>query len=361
MAKSRLLTEVKNSLRAKHYSYRTEQAYIQWIKRFILFHKKRHPENLKSSHIQDYLSFLANKQNVAASTQNQARAAILYLYREVLNQEMVLDSEEIDFAAKPKKIPTVFSREEARTVLQHMTGQTWLMASLLYGSGLRVTECLRLRVKDIDFDLNQIIVRDGKGSKDRVTILPESLVAPLRRQIARVSARRKSDLSKDVKGVSLPNALSEKYVDAATSLEWQYLFPSRDVSRDPRTGKKLRHHFSTSGLQHAVRRAVKKADVNKAASCHTFRHSFATHLLEHGYDIRTVQELLGHSDVRTTMIYTHIVKKGGRAVQSPIDVPESTPDTEDQKMSEPSSPYYGYRCSDFPVRYHPEFPARANA
>lgn len=319
MAKSRLLTQVKNALRAKHYSYRTEQSYIQWIKRFILFHNKQHPEELDSTHIQEYLSFLATEQNVAASTQNQARAAIMFLYREILDKEMLLDSEEIDFAAKPKKIPTVFSREEARAVLNHFTGNTWLMASLLYGAGLRVTECLRLRVKDIDFDLNQIIVRDGKGGKDRVTVLPKSLVKPLQRQIQRAESQLKTDLSNDVDGVSLPNALAEKYPNAATSLAWQYLFPSRDVSEDPRSGNMLRHHFSTSGLQSAVRRAIERSGVNKAASCHTFRHSFATHLLEHGYDIRTVQELLGHSDVRTTMIYTHIVKKGGRAVQSPID------------------------------------------
>lgn len=319
MSKSRLLAQVKNSLRAKHYSYRTEQAYIQWIKRFIMFHKKQHPEQLENTHIQDYLSFLAVRENVAASTQNQARAAILYLYREILNKDVMLDSADIDYASKPKKIPTVFSREEARTVLNHLDGIKWLMASLLYGAGLRVMECVRLRVKDIDFDFNQIVVRDGKGHKDRVTVLPESLVKPLERQIERVDAQRQSDMSNDVAGVSMPDALAEKYSNSPTQLAWQYLFPSRELSRDPRSGRKMRHHISDSALQRSVRQAIEQAGINKAASCHTFRHSFATHLLEKGYDIRTVQELLGHKDVRTTMIYTHIVKRGGHAVQSPLD------------------------------------------
>lgn len=320
MPKSNLLLQVKESLRAKHYSYRTEQAYLQWIKRYILFHNKRHPLKLKSAHLQQYLSYLANQHNVAASTQNQARAAIMFLYREVLDQEMTLDTDAIDYANKPKKLPTVFSREEALRVLNHLSGNKWLMASLLYGSGLRLSECIRLRVKDIDFDFNQILVRDGKGMKDRVTVLPDSLERPLQRQIQRVRARLESDLSNDVRGVSLPDALAEKYPNAPSSLGWQYLFPSRDVSSDPRSGKMLRHHISDSSLQRAVKQAIKRARVNKAASCHTFRHSFATHLLENGYDIRTVQELLGHADVRTTMIYTHIVKKGGKAVQSPLDM-----------------------------------------
>jgi len=320
MPKSNLLLQVKESLRAKHYSYRTEQAYLQWIKRYILFNNKQHPADLNSNHIQRYLSNLANHHNVAASTQNQARAAIMFLYREVLDQEKILDSESIDHANKPKKLPTVFSREEARKVLNHLSGTKWLMASLLYGSGLRLSECIRLRVKDIDFDFSQILVRDGKGMKDRVTILPDSLKKPLHRQIDRIKTRLESDLSNDVHGVSLPDALAEKYPNAPTELGWQYLFPSRDVSRDPRSGKMLRHHISDSSLQRSVKQAIKRAGVNKAASCHTFRHSFATHLLENGYDIRTVQELLGHADVRTTMIYTHIVKKGGKAVQSPLDM-----------------------------------------
>ncbi len=319
MPESNLLLQVKESLRTKHYSYRTEQAYIQWIKRFILFHNKQHPEKLNNSHIQRYLSYLANTHNVAASTQNQARAAIMFLYREVLAQDVILNSDSIDYANKPKKLPTVFSREEALQVLYHLSGTKWLMASLLYGSGLRLSECIRLRVKDIDFDFNQILVRDGKGNKDRVTILPEMLKPSLKRQIDRVRALLKSDLSNDVDGVSMPDALAEKYPNAPTALKWQYLFPSRDVSRDPRSGKVLRHHVSDSALQRSVKQAIKRAGVNKAASCHTFRHSFATHLLENGYDIRTVQELLGHADVRTTMIYTHIVKRGGRAVQSPLD------------------------------------------
>ena len=325
MLKSRLLKFVKEALRTKHYSYRTEQAYLKWIRRFINYYANAHPDQLDNTHIQKYLSHLANHSNIAASTQNQARAAIMFLYREVLDKAINLNSDEIDYANKPKRIPTVFSRKEALKVLQLLDGDKWLMASLLYGAGLRLMECIRLRVKDIDFEMSQVIVRDGKGAKDRATVLPARLEKPLHRQIDRVEALLENDRKSGIGGVFMPTALARKYPNAARELPWQFLFPSNRLSRDPRTGKKRRHHISDSALQRAVRIAVKQANIQKAASCHTFRHSFATHLLESGYDIRTVQELLGHSDVRTTMIYTHIVKRGGNAILSPLDMPENPP------------------------------------
>lgn len=313
-----LLDQVREVLRVQHYSYRTEQAYVQWIKRFILYHDKTHPTNLDIVDIRDYLSWLAVKRNVAVSTQNQARAAIMLLYREVLGEEISLDGE-FTPATKPKRIPTVLSGKEAKLVISHLQGEKWLMASLLYGAGLRLMECIRLRVKDLDFQMHQIIVRDGKGSKDRSTILPDTLVRPLKRQIRYVNSTLRKDIEKGYAGASLPNALAKKYPNAPTELSWQYLFPSKRSSTDPRTGKIRRHHVSDSSLQRAVKQAVEDAGIKKTASCHTFRHSFATHLLEDGYDIRTVQDLLGHQDLRTTMIYTHIIQQSGRTVRSPLD------------------------------------------
>ena len=318
MTKKPLLERVRFELRGQQYSYRTEQAYIQWIKRYLVFHDMRRPETLDESAIREYLSWLAVRRNVAVSTQNQARAAILFLYREVLGDEYVLEGG-FTTASKPKRIPTVFTSNEARKVLACLQGDKWLMASLLYGAGLRLMECVRLRIKDLDFQMHQIIVRDGKGAKDRVTILPDTLQQPLRRQMEFVRSIFRTDAGSEFAGVSLPNALAEKYPNAPTEYKWQYLFPSRRISWDPRSGRKQRHHISDSTLQRAVKEAIRRAGVNKAASCHTFRHSFATHLLEDGYDIRTVQELLGHQDLRTTMIYTHIIQQGGRAVRSPLD------------------------------------------
>lgn len=313
-----LLAQVRETLRVQHYSYRTEQSYIQWITRYIIYHNKVHPSYLDESDVREYLSWLAVKRRVAVSTQNQARAAIMFLYREVLEDECALEGDFV-VSRKPKKIPTVFSPEEAKKVLTHLQGEKWIMASLLYGAGLRLMECVRLRVKDIDFQMHQIIVRDGKGAKDRVTVLPDVLTQRLRQQLKYVRAVHQKDRRNGLPGVPLPNALAEKYPNASTEFIWQFLFPSRQTSKDPVTGVTRRHHLSESTLQRAVREAIKDAGINKAASCHTFRHSFATHLLEDGYDIRTVQELLGHQDLRTTMIYTHIVQQGGRAVRSPLD------------------------------------------
>lgn len=301
----KLLDQVRSILRLKHYSIRTEQAYLHWIKRFILFHSKRHPSDMAEPEVTAFLSHLAVDKIVSSSTQTQALSAILFLYRDVLNYPL----ERLDHIHK----------DEAQAVLAHLDGSLWLMANLLYGSGLRLMECLRLRVKDLDFHYNQIIVRDGKGSKDRVTVLPSSIKSPLQRHLTRVKALHATDLKEGFGRVYLPNALSRKYPQADREWCWQYVFPSAKRSVDPRTGVVRRHHVNEQSLQRAIGVAVRKADISKPASCHTFRHSFATHLLEDGYDLRTVQELLGHKDVRTTMIYTHVLNRGPRAVKSPLD------------------------------------------
>ncbi len=316
----RLLDQVRDATRRLHYSIRTEEAYVSWIRRFILFHGKRHPLEMGEPEVVAFLTHLAVRRDVAASTQNQALSALLFLYKVVLRRPLAALDDGVVRARAPQRLPTVFSREESRAVLAQLEGISWLAASLMYGSGLRLMECLRLRVKDIDFDQARIIVRDGKGRKDRATLLPAATVGPLRRQIEHVLAVHESDLRAGFGRVHLPFALAVKYPEADRQPGWQYLFPSGRRAVDPRTGIVRRHHLAESAVQKAVKRAIWGAGVVKAASCHTFRHSFATHLLEAGHDIRTIQELLGHQDVRTTMVYTHVLKAGPLGVRSPLDV-----------------------------------------
>jgi integron integrase len=315
----KLLDRVRDMLRVKHYSIRTEKTYVRWIRRYILFHDKRHPEEMGAREIEAFLTHLAVEKNVAASTQNQALCALLFLYNEVLEKDLTPDVIDAVRAKKPKRLPVVLTRDEAMSVLAALSGTNQLIARTLYGSGLRLIECLRLRVKDIDFAYRQITVRDGKGQKDRATILPASLVDPLQEHLRRVRMLHQQDLDRGYGSVYLPYALERKYPSAHKEWCWQYVFPAQGRSTDPRSGVVRRHHLSESSVQKAVRRAVKLAGIDKPAGCHTFRHSFATHLLEDGYDIRTVQELLGHKDVKTTMIYTHVLSKGGLAVRSPLD------------------------------------------
>jgi integron integrase len=315
----KLLDRVREQLRLKHYSYRTEETYLHWIKRYILFHKKRHPDDMGDEEIRAFLVHLAEKEQVAASTQNQAFSALLFLYRHILNKELTVDYKSIG-ASRSKHLPTVLTKEDTQKVIDYLRGEYQLMAKLLYGSGLRVSECLRLRVKDLDFDYKTITIYDGKGEKDRVTILPETLIPLLEIQLNRVRRIYESDKKAQLPGVSLPSpALARKYPQVGREWPWQYVFPARRYSNDPRTGEKLRHHVHPSNLQKAVRQAAQRARVDKPVSPHTFRHCFATHLLQAGYDIRTVQELLGHKDVKTTMIYTHVLQRGGLAVKSPLD------------------------------------------
>ena len=315
---TRLLDLVREQIRLRHYSIRTEQAYVSWIKRYILFHDKKHPKDMDKAEIEAYLTYLAKDLNVSSSTQNQAFNALLFLYNQVLHKSLD-DKINAIRAKKPRRLPTVMTNEEAMKVVKGLSGSNKLMAKLLYGSGLRLMECLRLRVKDIDFGMNQIMVRDGKGKIDRVTLLPKSAKLKLIEHLERVKTVHENDLSQGYGKVYLPYALSRKYPNTNRDWGWQYVFPSKSLSKDPRTGEIRRHHIHENSLQKAVKKAVRLARIIKPVSCHTFRHSFATHLLEDGYDIRTVQELLGHKDVSTTMIYTHVLKKGGKAVRSPID------------------------------------------
>jgi integron integrase len=315
--KPTLLEQVRVAVRFRHYSIRTEDTYVNVIRRFILYHKKRHPKEMGAAEIR-YLSHLATDGNVAASTQNVALSALLFLYREVLQMDLPL-IEGVERAKRPQRVPVVLTVEEVKQILARVSGTHNLMASLLYGAGLRLMECVRLRVKDIDFDYKQIIVRDGKGEKDRRTILPAPLIDPLRLHLARVRLLHEEDLRQGFGRVYLPYALERKYPNASADWLWQYTFPAAKLSIDPRTGERRRHHASEDRLQKAVRRAIQQAGVEKRASCHTLRHSFATHLLEDGYDIRTIQELLGHSDISTTMIYTHVLNRGGRGVRSPLE------------------------------------------
>jgi len=318
-APKKLLDQVRDALRTQHYAYRTEKSYLQWIRRYILFHNKRHPKEMGLPEIEKFLTHLAVDENVAASTQNQALSALLFLYRETLNIEIPGTSLKIVRARKPKRLPVVLTRTEIQKVLGILEGRSQLISQLLYGSGLRLSEALRLRVKDIDFESRQITVRGGKGDKDRITMLPEKLIPALQNQLDRVRILHQQDLKQNTLGVSLPDALDRKYPNAPHEWGWQYIFPARKQARDPRTGRLLRHHLSASAVQKAVRSAAKNVEISKPVSPHTFRHSFATHLLEAGYDIRTVQELLGHKDVRTTMIYTHVLNRGGLSVKSPLD------------------------------------------
>jgi len=314
----KLLDVVRDTIRRKHYSIRTEEAYVNWIRRFILFHGKRHPKDMGAAEVEAFLTHLATEGHVSASTQNQAFSALLFLYREVLHRE--LDAPVHALRAKESRhIPAVLTREEVRQVIAQLSGVYQLQARLLYGSGLRLLECLRLRVKDIDFQRRAITVRDTKGNEDRITMLPDSVIEPLKEHLQRVRRLHEEDLAKGYGSVYLPDALDRKYPNASREWIWQYVFPSDRLSTDPRSGVVRRHHLDESGLQKAVRAAARAAGINKRVTCHTFRHSFATHLLENGYDIRTVQELLGHKNVKTTMIYTHVLQRGGLAVRSPLD------------------------------------------
>ena len=315
----KLLDQVQAALRMKHYSIRTERVYLDWIKRYILFHHKTHPAQMGAPEVEAFLSHLAVAGKVAASTQNQAKSALLFLYREVLAIELPwLDN--VTQAKTPQRLPVVLTVSEVKSVLNRLDGTLWLMASLLYGGGLRLMECVRLRVKDVDFEMRQVTVREGKGFKDRVTMLPQSLIAPLQAHLARVRALHDEDVAEGYGAVYLPYALEKKYPNAAKEWGWQYVFPARSLSVDPRSGVTRRHHVDEKSLQRAVKRAAQQAGIAKPVTPHTFRHSFATHLLQNGYDIRTVQELLGHKDVQTTMIYTHVLNRGGKGVKSPLDM-----------------------------------------
>ncbi len=316
--KPKLLDRLREALRSRHYSRRTEQAYCHWVKRFIFFHNVRHPAEMAEPEINAFLTHLAIKEKVSASTQNQALSALLLLYRHVLDRQ-IGDLGEVIRARKPKRLPVVMTREEARAVLSHLEGDKRLMASLMYGAGVRLMECLRLRVQDLDFEHNEITVRDGKGSKDRRTMLPESLKAPLLDHLRKVRTIHDHDLADGWGRVQMPDALDRKYPNAPTEWRWQWVFPQENRWKNTRTGEEGRHHVHETILQRAVKEAVRKAGIVKHVGCHTFRHSFATHLLESGYDIRTIQELLGHTDVTTTMIYTHVLNKGGHGVRSPVD------------------------------------------
>jgi len=302
----------------KHYSIRTEQSYVSWIKRFILFHDKRHPADMGTEEIEIFLTDLAMNRKVSASTQNQAFNAILFLYKQVLKTDNLKDIDAMR-AKMPQRLPVVLSTEEVFDVIDAIQGPQQLMVQILYGAGLRGIECMRLRVKDIDFDRNEIAVRRGKGQVDRITMLPTDLRGPLQKQLRYVKMTHEKDLAIGYGAVYLPFALERKYPNANRQWGWQYVFPSSTLSTDPRSGIKRRHHFHLNSLNRAIKHATKTASIIKPVSTHTFRHSFATHLLEDGYDIRTIQELLGHKDVRTTQIYTHVLNKGGKGVKSPLD------------------------------------------
>jgi integron integrase len=314
----RFLDQVRDAIRIKNYSYRTEETYVHWIKRFILFHGKRHPNQMGAAEVSKFLSHLAVIRNVSGSTQNQALNALVFLYREFLKIDLGRLPETVR-AKTPERLPVVLTRMEVLTVIDGLKGVQQLMVELLYGSGMRLMEVIRLRVKDIEFEQNIVYVRQGKGLKDRRTILPHNLKLRLNEQTKRYAALQEADIKKGYGQVYLPYALTTKYPGAEKELKWQYLFPSREISTDPRTGIKRRHHLDESVLQRAVKKAVAAANIQKLASVHTLRHSFATHLLEAGYDIRTVQELLGHRHVSTTMIYTHVLSTPGLAVTSPLD------------------------------------------
>ena len=316
-----LLDRVRAAVRARHYSLRTEEAYAGWIRRFVLFHGERHPEEMGEAEINAFVSDLATQGRVASSTQTQALSALLFLYREVLGRP-VESLGDVVRAKRPERLPVVLTRGEVKAVLAKLDGSPRLVATLLYGTGMRLLEGLRLRVKDVDFGLNQILVRDGKGMKDRLTMLPAALRQPLQRHLAAVRALHEADLREGFGSVYLPDALARKYPSAAKWWGWQWVFPARERSVDPRgvSGDlKRRHHVGETLIQRAVQRAVREAKIGKHATCHTLRHSFATHLLESGSDIRTIQELLGHRDVATTMIYTHVLNRGGLGVTSPLD------------------------------------------
>jgi integron integrase len=313
-----LIDRTRDLLRTRHYSRRTEKAYLGWIQRYCAFHRGRDVESLGAPDVGAYLTRLAVQAKVSAGTQNQAFSALLFLYREVLERE--LDGlDKVVRAKRPERLPQTLTRQEVALILSHVSGAVGLMASLMYGAGLRVLECAQLRIKDVDFARGELTVRSGKGDKDRVTMLPDRLAPPLRAHIARVRTRYDNDRRAGVGTVRLPHALAAKYPNASSEWPWQWVFPASRLYVDPRTGERLRHHLHESAVQRAFKDAVRSAHISKPASCHSLRHSFATHLLESGYDIRTIQELLGHSDVSTTMIYTHVLNRGGRGVRSPLD------------------------------------------
>jgi integron integrase len=312
------LNQISNLLRTRHYSYQTEKTYLYWVKKFIIFHDKRHPKDLGAAEVSSFLTYLAVECKVAATTQNQAMFALLFLYKEFLKVDLPwLD----DFtpAKRSERVPVVLTREEVAAVLSNLKGVNWLMANLLYGAGLRLKECLRLRVKDLDFGYRQITVRDGKGSKDRFTVLPQRLVEPLQRHLDAVKTQHEYDLKSGLGKVNMPFALSNKYRNAEREWKWQYVFPSPKLSRHPHTNEVMRHHLSESGLQKSIKESVRKSCIEKHASLHTLRHSFATHLLQNGQDIRTIQELMGHKEITTTMIYTHVLQQNRLGVKSPLD------------------------------------------
>jgi integron integrase len=317
-SKSPLLTQLVEQLRLRHYSGRTTDTYLSWVLRYIRFHGKRHPRELGREHVKEFLASLAIQSNVSASTQNQALAAIGFLYREVLNIPLE-DAEQLARAKRPVRLPVVLTREEVKRLIGEMDGTPQLVAMLLYGARMRVLECLQLRVKDVDFGGNQILTRCGKGNKDRITMLPAAAASRLREHLGDVRLIHTRDLRRGGGRVDIPGALARKYRKASTEFRWQYVFPAARTYIDPLTRELRRHHMHVTVIQRALAEAVGSAGLMKRATCHTFRHSFATHLIEDGYDIRTVQELLGHSDVRTTMIYTHVLNRGGRGVRSPID------------------------------------------
>jgi integron integrase len=313
-----LLEVAREKMRTRHFALRTEQAYLQWIRRYVTFHGRRHPRELGASEVEVFLTHLAVDRKVSASTQNQALQALLFLYRRVLEVDLPW-LENVTRALRPRRVPVVLSRAEVRALLAHLDGIPWLVASLLYGGGLRLMEALSLRVKDVRLERGELVVRGGKGGKDRVTVLPEALVPQLRSHLSRLEERFRDQRRRSEPGVSLPRALAHKYPRAGTEWGWQYVFPARGLCADPYDGRPTRHHVHEKAIQRAVQIAVRKAGITVPASCHTLRHSFATHLLEDGYDIRTLQELLGHSDLNTTMIYTHVMQKGAMGVRSPLD------------------------------------------
>jgi integron integrase len=344
----RLLDRLRQALQLRHYSPRTEKAYVAWVRRYILFHGKRHPADMGADEVSAFLSALATEHRVAASTQNQALAALVFLYRHVLDVRLP-DLQGVVHAKRPKRLPTVLTREEVAAVLGAMKEPPQLVGLLLYGGGLRLLECLRLRVKDIDFAAHQIRLREGKGNRDRLTLLPTSAREPLERHLARIQQQYRRDRTQDAGWVELPDAIARKYPNAACSWSWQWVFPATRIYRDPDTGQLRRHHLHETTVQRAVTEAVRALGLSKRATCHTFRHSFATHLLEDGYDIRTVQELLGHKDVKTTMIYTHVLNRGPNAVRSPADRILLTP--LHSTSSQPKPPP--------PPSPHPQLPQRS--
>jgi len=317
MSDKKLLTQVKELIRKKHYSYRTEKTYIFWMKKFYYYFKERNPAEMGVKEISQFLTYLANERKVSSSTQNQALNALIFLYKEVLNYE--IGSFEFTRAKLPQRVPVVLSKNEVHQILNNLSGIHWLVANLLYGSGLRLLEALRLRVKDVDFEYKQIMVRRGKGQKDRRTMLPKQLFEPMKEQVNKRKILHENDLKSGFGDVYLPDSLARKYPNASKDLIWQFIFPARRLYFDETRQVKVRHHLHESAIQRAIKQAVRKTSINKRVGCHTLRHSFATHLLENGYDIRTVQELLGHQDIRTTMIYTHVLNSNKIGVQSPLD------------------------------------------